>query len=103
MNIETTELGTWVLIIIMALVTTITRWGGIFIMSYIPINYRVQQFIAAMSGAVLIAIIAPMLITGDTGGKLALIITAIGTLVLHRPLASITAGIFVTALMRHFM
>ncbi len=36
---------------------------------------------------VLIAIIAPMMITGDAGGELALIVTAIGTLVLHKPLA----------------
>ena len=98
--IDTTETGTWLLLIIMAIVTIVTRWGGIFIMSYVPINYRVQQFITAMSGAVLIAIIAPMLITSDLGGKLALLVTAFGTLILKKPLISILAGMFVAAVIR---
>lgn len=100
MTIDTTETGSWLLIIIMVVVTIITRWGGIFIMAYIPINYRVQQFIEAMSGAVLIAIIAPMLITGDLGGKFALLVTALGTLLLKKPLPAIVAGILIAALIR---
>lgn len=35
----------------MAAVTLATRWGGIFVTSLVPINYRVQQFISAMSGS----------------------------------------------------
>ncbi len=100
MMIDTTGAGTWLLIIIMTIVTIITRWGGIFIMSYVPINYRVQQFIAAMSGAVLIAIIAPMLITSDLGGKLALLVTALGTLILKKPLFAILAGMLMAAAIR---
>ncbi|MBS9954483.1 AzlD family protein [Vibrio alginolyticus] len=100
MMIDTTGTGTWLLIIIMAIITIVTRWGGIFIMSYVPINYRVQQFIAAMSGAVLIAIIAPMLITSDLGGKLALLVTAFGTLILKKPLFAILAGMFMAAVIR---
>ncbi|MCG9597487.1 AzlD domain-containing protein [Vibrio sp. Isolate25] len=100
MNIETTEFGTLAIIAIMTVVTIITRWGGIYVMSYIPISQRVQQFIAAMSGSVLVAIIAPLFITGDIGAKVALLVTAIGTLVLKRPLLSITFGILLAALTR---
>ena len=100
MNIETTEFGTLAIIAIMTVVTIITRWGGIYVMSYIPISQRVQQFIAAMSGSVLVAIVAPLFITGDIGAKVALLVTAIGTLVLKRPLLSITFGILLAALTR---
>ena len=99
MSIDTTT-GTFVLIIIMTIVTIATRWGGIFIMSYIPINSRVQQFIAAMSGSVLIAIVVPMLLRGDAGAKIALLVTATGTLMTKKPLLSITTGIAMAALIR---
>ena len=100
MSIDTTETGVWLIIIIMAIVTIATRWGGIFVMSYIPINYRVQQFIVAMSGAVLIAIIAPMFITGDSGAKLALLVTAIITVVMKKPLFAILAGMLIAGIVR---
>ncbi|MDN3609968.1 AzlD family protein [Vibrio ostreicida] len=100
MNINTTETGALILIVIMMVVTIVTRWGGIYIMSFVPISQRVQRFIAAMSGSVLVAIIAPMFLTSDLGGKLALLITALGTLFLKRPLLSITAGLAVAAITR---
>ena len=85
----------------MAVVTLFTRWGGIFLMSYIPINSRVQQFITAMSGSVLIAIIVPMFIRGDMGAKVALLVTLAGTLIIKKPLVAIAAGIFMAALIRN--
>ncbi|GAJ76776.1 putative transmembrane protein [Vibrio sp. JCM 18905] len=60
MNIETSVGGTLLIIIAMALVTLITRWGGgVYVMSFIPISERVQRFITAMSGSVLVALLAP--------------------------------------------
>ena len=100
MTIDATDSGTWLLIIIMMVVTIVTRWGGVFVMSYIPINYRVKQFIEAMSGAVLIAIIAPMMITEDLGGKSALIVTAFVTLTMKKPLFAILAGMLTAAVSR---
>ena len=57
----------------MAAVTLATRWGGVFVMAYVPINYRVQQFISAMSGSVLVAILTPLAIDGDMSARLALL------------------------------
>ena len=67
MSIATTDLGTLLIILIMALVTLATRWGGVFIMAFVPISRRVQQFIRAMSGSVLIALLAPLAAQGDGG------------------------------------
>ena len=76
MSIETSTIGTLVIILIMAVVTLATRWGGIFVMSFVPIGRRVQQFISAMSGSVLVALLAPLAVEGDNGARLALLVTA---------------------------
>lgn len=100
MLVETTGTGTLLIILIMAVVTLATRWGGVYIMSFIPIGYRVKQFIHAMSGSVLVAILAPMAVNGDNGARLALLTTAVTALVLKKPLPAIFAGILVAALFR---
>ena len=86
----------------MAVVTLATRWGGVFVMSFVPINYRVQQFITAMSGSVLVAVLAPMAVKGDNGARWALLITAIVMLIVKKPLPAIAAGILAAALARQF-
>ncbi|MHA6559825.1 AzlD family protein [Pseudomonas alliivorans] len=100
MSIEISGFGTLSIILIMAIVTLATRWGGVFVMSFMPINYRVQQFISAMSGSVLVAVLAPMAITGDNGARLALLTTAIVMLTLRKSLPAIAAGILMAALFR---
>ncbi|GAA3539050.1 AzlD domain-containing protein [Zobellella aerophila] len=100
MNLETAGLGPWLIIGVMALVTLATRWGGVFVMAFIPINHRVQQFIGAMSGSVLVAILTPMAVNGDGGARLALLTTALTMVVLKKPLPAIAAGILAAALFR---
>lgn len=100
MNIPTTEAGTWLIVLVMAVVTLATRWGGVFIMSYVPISARVQHFIGAMSGSVLVAVLAPMAVNGDLGARLALLSTALTMLALKKPLPAIAVGIAVAALAR---
>ncbi|MGS2742997.1 AzlD family protein [Halomonas sp. LS-001] len=100
MVVETTGIGTLIIIAIMAFVTLLTRWGGVYVMSFIPIGYRVKQFIHAMSGSVLVAILAPMAMNGDNGARLALLTTAAIMLVVKKPLPAIAAGIVVAAVFR---
>lgn len=100
MNIETTGFGTLIIVTVMAVVTLATRWGGVFIMSFVPINHRVQLFISAMSGSVLVALLAPLALTGDNGARLALLTTAVAMLMIQKPLPAIAAGIAAAALFR---
>lgn len=102
MNIEVAGLGALAIVLIMAIVTLATRWGGVYVMSFIPINYRVKQFIQAMSGSVLVAILTPMAITGDNAARVALLTTAAVMLFSKKPLPAIASGIIAAALMRHF-
>ncbi|WP_323164892.1 AzlD family protein [Pseudomonas atacamensis] len=101
MSIDSAGFGTISLILIMAVVTLATRWGGVFVMSFVPINYRVQQFISAMSGSVLIAVLTPLAVTGDNGARLALVTTGVMMLLVKKPLPAIAAGIAVAALWRN--
>ncbi len=102
MSVETAGFGSLIIVLIMAVVTLATRWGGVFVMSFVPISFRVQQFISAMSGSVLVAILKPLAIEGDISARLALLTTAIIMLALKKPLPAIAGGILVAALIRQF-
>ena len=100
MSIEPTGFGALVLVLLMAVVTLATRWGGVYVMAFVPIGQRVRRFIGAMSGSVLVALLAPMALEGDNGARLALLSTAITMLVVKKPLPAIAAGIVTAALFR---
>lgn len=103
MSIEATGWGALLLILAMALVTLATRWGGVYVMSFIPIGYRVKQFIHAVSGSVLVALLAPLALEGDPAARLALLTTGIIMLLVKKPLPAIAAGILVAALVRRLV
>ncbi|MCE8022463.1 AzlD domain-containing protein [Halomonas sp. MCCC 1A11036] len=100
MSLPSTAMGALAAIVIMALVTYLTRAGGVFVMSRVPIGPRVERFINAMAGSVLVAVITPMAIQGDWGARLALLATLGTMLVLRKPLPAIAAGILTAALWR---
>lgn len=100
MSVESTGWGPLLIVAVMALVTLATRWGGVFVMSLVPIGPRVRRFIAAMSGSVLVAVLAPMAVQGDSGARAALATTVLVMLVLKKPLPAIAAGIVAAALFR---
>lgn len=102
MSIDTGPVGVVLIILVMALVTLATRWGGPFLMSYVTINPRVESFINTMASSVLIAILTPMAFNGDLGARLALATTAVLMLVLHKPLPAIAGGIAAAAAARYF-
>lgn len=102
MNLESSGWGAALIVLIMALVTLATRLGGVYIMSFVPIGPRVRRFINAMSGSVLVAVLAPLALQGDGGARLALATTAAMMLLLKKPLPAIAAGILAAAVFRQF-
>lgn len=103
MSVETGGMGALLVILAMALVTLATRWGGVYVMSFVPIGYRVKQFIHAVSGSVLVALLAPLAVEGDNAARLALLTTAIMMLLVKKPLPAIAAGILAAALFRQIV
>jgi len=101
MSLDATEIGALIAVFVMAVVTLATRWGGVYLMSFVPISRRVTQFVQAMSGSVLVALIAPMAVTGDNGARIALLSTTVIMLVLKKPLPAIACGILAAALARY--
>lgn len=102
MDIDTAGGGALVVVLVMALVTLATRWGGVWVMSFVPIGARVRQFISAMSGSVLVALLAPLAWQGDAGARVALATTAVTMLLVKKPLPAIAAGIVAAALCRQW-
>ncbi len=102
MSIEVAGAGALAIVLVMAIVTLAIRWGGVYVMSFVPINRRVTLFIQAVSGSVLVALLAPMAVSGDNGARLALLTTAGIMLLLKKPLPAIAGGILMAALVRHF-
>ena len=100
MTLETTTIGILAIIALMALVTLATRWGGVFIMSFVRINPRIESFINTMASSVLIAIIVPMAVSGDAGAMAALVTTAVIMLASRRVLPAIGGGILAAAMVR---
>lgn len=102
MSVETLGGGTLLIVAVMTLVTLATRWGGVYVMAFVPIGPRVRRFIAAMSGSVLVALLAPLAVNGDGGARLALVTTALVMLVFKKPLPAIAAGIVAAAVFRQW-
>ncbi|MCC5884281.1 MAG: AzlD domain-containing protein [Halomonas sp.] len=100
MTLPSTAVGAVMAILIMAVVTYVTRAGGVFVMSRVPIGPRVERFINAMAGSVLVAVITPMAMQGDWGARLALVATLVVMLTTQKALAAISAGIVTAALWR---
>lgn len=100
MSLPVSPAGALLAIVIMALVTYLTRVGGVLVMSRVPIGPRVERFINAMAGSVLVAVITPMAAYGDWAARLALIATLGVMLATRKPLPAIGAGILTAALWR---
>ena len=82
--------------------STAYPWMIILIMAYVPISEPVQRFITAMSGSVLVALLAPIALEGDHGARFALLTTVICMLVIKKPLLAIAAGMFAAAMFRYY-
>lgn len=102
MSVDTLGLGTLLIVVVMTLETLVTRWGGVYVMAFVPIGPRVRRFVAAMSGSVLVALLAPLAVNGDGGARLALATTALVMLMFKKPLPAIAAGIVAAALFRQW-
>ncbi|TCO77097.1 AzlD family protein [Chromatocurvus halotolerans] len=92
--------GVYLVIALMALVMLFTRFGGVFITGLLPLRPRVMSFIDAMSGSVLVAVLVPIAVEADMAGRLGMLATAGVMLLTARPMAGVSLGILVTALIR---
>jgi|SRR6185312_10216067 len=56
--------GVWLVIVAMAIVTYAMRAGGFLLMAYVPMTGRVRAFLQALPGAVVVALVVPVAVSG---------------------------------------
>lgn len=101
----TADLGTagiWLAIAAMAAVNYAIRAGGFFLMGYVPLTPRVRHILNALPGAVVMAIVLPLMVRGGLPAWAA-VLASIAVMALRRnDLIAVICGMAVAALIRAF-
>lgn len=88
-------------ILAMGLVTYATRAGGFLLMRWLPQGGRIESWLKAVPGAVLMSIVAPALLTHGVPGGLAIGATLLVMRTTRQDLLAVCAGVATVALARH--
>jgi uncharacterized membrane protein len=90
-------------VLAMAALTYLTRVGGLWLMAHVPLTPRIERFLDALAGAVLVALLAPIVLAGDlalqAGVALAVLVMALA----RSGLLAVAAGVACTALLRQLL
>ncbi|WP_339855210.1 AzlD domain-containing protein [uncultured Nisaea sp.] len=92
-----------VAILLMGLVTYFTRIGGFLMMRWVPEGGFVSRWLAAIPGAVLVAILAPTIWHTGWLERAALLIVAALSLIGANPLVAVAVGTATVAAGRAFL
>lgn len=84
----------------MALVTYATRAGGLWLMVHVPMSRRVETFLRALSGSVLVALVVPAVVQEGSAGWIAVSAAAVVMLATRRTLLALVLGVAVAAAYR---
>ncbi|WP_045211297.1 AzlD family protein [Desulfonatronovibrio magnus] len=93
----------YVTIFAMALVTYITRSGGLFIVSRISPSPRVRAFLQHMPSSILVAIIIPTLAGKGPSELLAAAAAALAAILTRNLIVSIISGLLAVSILRNFV
>lgn len=85
----------------MALVTYLTRAGGLWLAGHVPPTRRMETFLRHVPGAVLVAIVAPAALSSGPAGALAVIATVIVAARVGNLLLAMATGVVVVWLLRN--
>jgi uncharacterized membrane protein len=87
-------------ILAMAAVTQIWRLGGFWLMGHVPLTLRVRRMLEALPGAVVVAIVLPVLVKNGQSAFIAVAAVIAAMVYLRSELVAIGAGLVVAALVR---
>lgn len=90
-------------LIVAALTGFLTRILGVIIMQYVPLTKRVRRFLEAISSSVLIALIAPLIVYGDIGVKVAATVALITILISKNTFLALVCGLGAAFIVRNFI
>jgi len=89
-------------VVLLALVTMATRFGGVWIMSYVAITARIEAFLKYMSVSVLISIVVATAWTAATRIWLGVVTAALVMVATRSAVGAMLAGTALAALARSF-
>jgi len=94
------EMQTVVAILVMALVTYLTRVGGFWLMILVPEGGFVRRWLHHLPGAVIIAIVAPMALEGGWGAPVAIAATVTMAMLRRSALIALFGAVALVAVLR---
>jgi uncharacterized membrane protein len=98
--IELGGLGTFHVVLIMAIITLATRWGGLCLMSFFVVSDAVKTFIDGVAASVLTALLVPIFVGGDYGVKVGFVVAIVVVILSKSTVLSVIAGALAAALFR---
>jgi uncharacterized membrane protein len=94
--------GVWLANAAMALVTVMIRARGCFLMGHVPLTPRVRGILNALPGAVVVAIVLPLVVRGGLPAWVA-VAASVAVMVLRRnDMLAVVCGMAAAALIRAF-
>ncbi len=84
----------------MALAAYVARIGGYWLIGHFPIGTRLRRMLDALPGAVIAAIVLPILVKGGPSAVLAVAAATVTMVVLRNDFAAVLSGVAVAALVR---
>lgn len=100
MSVDLGDTGIWLAIAAMAVVTFGIRVSGFVLMGYVPLTPRVRSILNALPGAVVVAIVLPLVVRGGLPAWAA-VAASVAVMVLRRnDLFAVVCGMAAAALLR---
>ena len=101
MGDETQGLGPYAVIGLMALATYLLRAGGLFLAGRVPLTPRVERFLEALAGSILISLVVALAVQGGAVTTLAILAALAVVLATKQSIAAIAAAVALAAALRH--
>ena len=92
----------WVVIGAMTAVNYAIRAGGYFLMGYVPLTPRVRSILNALPGAVVMAIVLPLVVRSGVPAALAVVVAILVMTWRRNDLLAVICGMGAAALVRAF-
>jgi len=85
---------------LMAVVTLATRFGGIWLMGFMPLSAKVEAFLRYLAGSVFVALVVPAVARGGEAAMVAVGVSVAAMLVTRKAVLSMAIGVAAAALFR---
>jgi uncharacterized membrane protein len=100
MDGESLGLGPYAVIALMAAVTYLLRAGGLFLAGKVPLTPRVERFLEALAGSILISLVVAMAVQGGAVTTLAVLAAVAVVLATQQSIAAIAVAVALAAGLR---